>query len=190
MMLNFNSLYTNCKFNLQFVMNEVSTLWHTPYFISKIGADTEGSFFKKYMEENGVECHFPSPTENMGIPQVLTLITPDGKRTFISFDDVATTFSANDYNFDLLHKTNFLYLNGYSLVSKSTPKSFVKAGVALRHRGGHVTFNIGDIGYYTTQKNDVDAILNTCDSIICNAEEARILYGEKDTPENLAKKND
>ncbi len=170
------------------VAHVMATLGHDSHFISKIANDPEGHYFKKHMEEHGVQCHFPAPTENMGSSQVLTFITPDSERTFLSFDDVSRTFSADDYDFDLLHTTNFLYLDGYCFVSKTTPQSFVKAAVAVRHRGGHVTFNIGDIGYYETQKDNVIAVLNTCDSIICNANEARILFGPNDDNATLAQK--
>lgn len=169
------------------VTHVMSALGHQPHFISKIGADPEGAYFKKYMEENGVKCHFPAPSENMGSSQVFTFITPDGERTFLSFDDVAKTFTSADYDFDLLHQTNFLYLDGYCLVSRSTPQSFVEAANAARHRGGHVTFNIGDIEYYTTQKDDVTAILNSCDSVICNANEARVMFGDNDDLSILAR---
>lgn len=170
------------------VTHVMSALGHQAHFISKIGADAEGAYFKKYMEENGVECHFPAPSENMKSCQVLTFITPDRERTFMSFSKVATSFTFADYDTDLLNTTHFLYLDGYCLVSKSTPQSFVEAANAVRHRGGHVTFNIGDIEYYKTQKDDITAILNSCDSVICNANEARVMFGDNDDLSILARK--
>lgn len=170
------------------VAHVVAALGHNSHFISKIGVDEEGAVFKKHMEDNGVQCHFPTPMDDVGTCQVLTFITPDSERTFLSFDAVASTFTAEDYDFDLLHETRFLYLDGYCFVSKGTPDGFLKAAVAVRHRGGHVTFNIGDLGYYATQKNKIDALLNVCDSIICNLSEAQALFGKDDNAETLAKK--
>lgn len=170
------------------VAHVISALGHHSHFISKIGNDADGVVFKNHMESNGVTCHFPPPTQNMGTCQVLTFITPDSERTFISFDDVAATFSSADYDFDLLHQTNFLYLDGYCFVSEGTPQGFVKAAVAVRHRGGHVTFNIGDLGYYSTHKDSIDALLNVCDSIICNFSEAKALFGQSDDITSLAQK--
>ena len=133
------------------VTHVMSALGQDAHFISKIGADAEGAYFKKYMEENGVECHFPTPSQNMRSCQVLTFITPDRERTFLSFDDVAKTFTLADYDFDLLDKTNFLYLDGYCFVSKATPQGFVKAADTVRHHGGHVTFNIGYCTFHNTK---------------------------------------
>lgn len=170
------------------VAHVVSALGHNSHFISKVGSDEDGAIFKNHMETNGVACHFPAPTLNIGTCQVLTFITPDSERTFLSFDAVAATFAATDYDFDLLNTTNFLYLDGYCYVSKGTPQGFIKAAVAVRHRGGHVTFNIGDLGYYATHKNDIDDLLNACDSIICNLSEAKALFGPNDDINILAQK--
>lgn len=164
------------------VAHVMSALGHNAHFIGKIAADSEGAYFKKHMEENGVICHFPPADASRGTSQVLTFITPDSERTFLSYDSVSTTFTSSEYDFDLLNQTNFLYFDGYCFVSPHAPQAFVKAGVNVRHRGGHVTFNIGDLGYYTTQKNNVESVLNVCDSIICNLSEAQTIFGEeKDT---------
>ena len=149
-------------------------------FISKIAADPEGLYFKRHMEENGVVCHFPTPTLSQGSSQVFTFITPDSERTFLSFDSVAIDFSSADYDFDLLQKTNHLYLDGYCLVSPASREGFVKASKLVLENGGHVTFNIGDGGYATTQKDAVNDILNACDSIICNITEADVMFGQYD----------
>lgn len=172
------------------VAHVMSALGHESHFISKIGADAEGTAFHNHMEENGVTCHFPSTMPHRSTSQILTLITPDSERTFLSFDDVTKTSSADDFDFDLLRATDFLYLDGYCFVSPHTAQAFVKAGVAVRHRGGHVTFNIGDAEYYTTQKDNITAVLDVCDSIICNMAEARVLFGSQDpdTAASLAQK--
>ena len=49
-----------------------------------------------------------------------------------------------------------------------------------------MTFNIGDLGYYATHKDDIDALLNICDSVICNLDEAKELFGQEDDILTLA----
>lgn len=176
----FQSIPGGAGANVAHVMASLSDQKQPIHFISKIAADPEGLSFKKHMEENGVVCHFPVPSSPTGSSQVLTFITPDSERTFLSFDDVAIGFSSADYDIALLDKTDFLYLDGYCLVSPSSREGFVKASNLVRKNGGHVTFNIGDGGYAITQKDAVDDILNACDSMICNITEADVMFGKYD----------
>lgn len=168
------------------VAHVVSALGAPAHFISKAANDAEGISFKRHMTENGVECHFPETTKKDGSSQVLTFITPDSERTFLSFDDVAIGFSADDYDFGLLNTTQYLYLDGYCMVSPHTREGFIKAAEAVRKNGGHVTFNIGDVGYFTTKRETVDEIINACDSMICNADEATTIFGKQKTIQEIA----
>jgi len=160
------------------VAHVISALGGNSHFISKIGDDDEGYEFQSHMEENGVTCHFPPPCPPpLGSTIVLTLITSDSERTFVSYDNAARTMKYEDYAPDILNKTNFLYLDGYSFCSPHTGKSFLKVASEMRQAGNHVTFNIGDISYYATDKTEIDMLLSECDSIMCNEMEAETIFG-------------
>lgn len=170
------------------VAHVISSLGGDSHFISKIGDDPEGHYFKKHMEDNGVICHFPAPCPApLGSTIVMTLVTPDKERTFVSYDVAARTMTYDDFDILLLQKTDYLYLDGYSLCSPHTGSSFLKAAQLMRQSGKHVTFNVGDISYYSTDKSAIDSILSTCDSFICNENEARIIFGETSTIDSLAR---
>ncbi len=164
------------------VAHVISALGGESHFISKIAADPEGLSFKKYMEENGVACHFPpaSPAELGGSSIVVTLLTNDGERTFISYDVIAKTFSSDDYDFDIIRASNILYLDGYSFCSDKTGESFIKAARANTESGGTTIFNLGDLSILEANPKEIANLLPYCSGMICNYTEARVLFGSPD----------
>jgi sugar/nucleoside kinase (ribokinase family) len=169
------------------VAHVISALGGNAYFISKIGDDTEGHYFKKNLEENGVPCHFPAPCPSpLGSTIVITLVTPDSERSFISYDVAARTMNYDDYDSALLNSTDYLYLDGYCFCSPQTGESFLKAAKEMRQAGKHVTFNIGDISYYRSNKSEIDILLQHCDSIMCNEAEAETIFGNHSSIDLLA----
>lgn len=173
------------------VAHVISALDGNAHFISKIAADSEGLNFQKSMEENGVQCHFPpaSPAE-LGSPQVPSLITPDGERTFVSYDGVAFTFSADDYDFDLIKKSAILYLDGYSFCSDKTGEGFIKAAKANTQAGGKTIFNLGDLSILETNPDAIAALIPHCTGMICNYTEARILFDATDVDTLITRMKD
>lgn len=163
------------------VAHVISALGGESHFISKIAADPEGLNFKQHMEDNGVTCHFPpaSPAE-LGSPQVPSLITPDGERTFVSYDGVAFTFSSDDYDFDIIRASNILYLDGYSFCSDKTGESFIKAARANTESGGTTIFNLGDLSILEANPKEIANLLPYCSGMICNYTEARVLFDSPD----------
>lgn len=169
------------------VAHVIAALGGEAHFISKIGDDTEGHAFEADMKENGIACHFPPPCPApLGSTIVMTLITPDSERTFVSYDVAARTMDYNDYDTALLKKTDYLYLDGYCFCSPHTGKSFLRVAEEMRQTGKHTTFNIGDISYHDTNKAEITAILSACDSIMCNQMEAETIFGRFPTTEKLA----
>jgi sugar/nucleoside kinase (ribokinase family) len=163
------------------VAHVVAALGGNAHFISKIAADTEGLNFKTHMEENGVICHFPPPSPaHLGSSQIPSLITPDGERTFVSYDGVAFTFSADDYDFDLIRKSDILYLDGYSYCSSYTGEGFVKAASENRLNGRKTIFNLGDLSILEANEKDVNTLMNECAGMICNYVEAKVIFNSED----------
>lgn len=170
------------------VAHVVSSLGGEAHFISKIGDEDEGHAFKLHMEASGVTCHFPAPCPApLGSTIVITLVTPDGERTFVSYDVAARTMNYDDYDTALLKKTDYLYLDGYCFCSPHTGASFLKVAQEMRQAGKHTTFNIGDVSYHDTYCTEIDAILSVCDSIMCNRIEAETIFGTFPTLDQLAK---
>lgn len=166
------------------VAHVISALGGTSHFISKVANDEEGTSFVRHMEANGVTCNFPPiSSAELGSPQVATLITPDGERTFVSFDGVAHDFSDKDYDFPLIETSAVLYLDGYCFSSPYTPESFIKAAQANRKSGGTTFFNLGDLSILEKNPDQVAKLLQNCNGIICNYPEARILFGTDDPHE-------
>ena len=171
------------------VAHVVAALGGMSHFISKIGSDRAGAIFQKNMEDNGVTCHFPPPSQDDKISsQVLTLITPDGERTFASFDEVARTMTFDDFDTDILARTSVLYLDGYCYCSPHTPDSFVRAAENVRATGGHAVFNVGDLSNYEANTAAIDKLLSVCDGLTCNMPEAEAFFGKQSSTLSLVEK--
>lgn len=169
------------------VAHVISALGGQPHFISKIAEDATGLAFRNSMEDNGIKCHFPAPApSHLGSTLVITLVTPDRERTFVSYDVVARTFTFADYDTELLDRTKYLYLDGYGFCSPDTGNAYIKAAAIVRSRNGHVTFNVGDISIYEDNPQAVNDVLDACDSIMCNTAEAGAFFGKFDNIRQMA----
>lgn len=160
------------------VCHVISALGGDPHFISKIAADPEGIAFLQSSKEAGITCHFPPPLPaNMGSTQVLALITPDGERSFVSFDGASRTFSQTDYDFNLIAQSAYLYLDGYCYSAPATAEGYIAATMAAKAAGCQTIFNVGDLSLYETNREDIDKLLDVCESVICNRTEAEAFFG-------------
>ena len=161
------------------VAHVIAALGGESHFISKIAADDEGLSFRAYMEDHGVTCHFPPPSPaEMGSPQVPTLVTPDGERTFASYDGVGLTFAASDYDMNHIRASDYIFLDGYCFSSPHTGEGFLMAANLALEQGHNVTFNVGDLSNYEANTATIDHLLSLVTSVTCNQAEALAFFGE------------
>ncbi|MEK7802260.1 MAG: adenosine kinase [Pseudomonadota bacterium] len=160
------------------VCHVISALGGESHFISKIAADPEGLSFLQSSENAGITCHFPPPLPaTMGSTQVLALITPDGERTFVSFDGASRTFDQTDYDFNVITQSTYLYLDGYCYSAPATAEGYIAATKAAKAAGCQMIFNVGDLSLYETSRDAINNVLAICDSVICNRPEAEAFFG-------------
>ena len=69
-------------------------------FIGKIGRDAYGRFFREDMERNGVQTLLIEGEQASGC--AMTMITPDGERTFGTFLGAAATLCAEELSAETL----------------------------------------------------------------------------------------
>ncbi len=165
----------------------LSALGSNVSFLSKIAHDTEGLSFLKNTKEVGIISGIYEQTGTpLCSPQVLCFITPDGDRTFASYNGVALDYGFEHMSKDLLEQTDVLYLDGYTLCSSKIPEAFLKAAEIVHSRNGLTCLNVGDRSLIDMHEQTIRKLLESCDGFICNLAEAQALYGPNKTTEEIA----
>jgi sugar/nucleoside kinase (ribokinase family) len=80
-------------------------------FVGKVGRDSTGDFFEAALGNLGIEPHVFRGTEHSGC--CVSLVSPDGERTLVTFLGAALELSAAEITPDLFHDSDCLYLEGY-----------------------------------------------------------------------------
>lgn len=93
-------------------------------FIGKIGQDSYGRFYKEDMESNGVVTYLQE--SNIASGCAMTMITPDGERTFGTYLGAAATLSVEDLHPDMFYGYDMLHIEGYLVQDPKLIRKAVK----------------------------------------------------------------
>ena len=147
-------------------------------FLSKIGKDEVGEFFKKQMTDSHVKPQLLTTETPSG--RVMALVTPDGERTFATCLGAAAEMCANDINPELFEGWNIFYVEGYLV---SNPSMLRKAISTAKDQGMTIAI---DLASYNVVEESRDFLLelikNYVDIVFANEKEAFALTGME--PEN------
>ncbi len=80
-------------------------------FIGKIGHDSYGKFYRKALENHGIQTHLIEGDIASGC--AMTLITPDGERTFGTYLGAAATLTAEELSPQMFNGYDLLQIEGY-----------------------------------------------------------------------------
>lgn len=154
----------------------VAFLGGKPRFLGSVGRDSFGDFLSNHFKALGVNTklqrhHFPTG-------RALTLVTPDGQRTFLVHLGAANQISFPLRDKKYLSNSKIIHLEGYQLAS---PLKNVLESIAQIARQNEVRVSID-----VSSANIIDAnqkiflkfIDNHCDIVFANEDEARALTGK------------
>jgi len=157
-------------------------------FLGKIADDPEGRAFEKSMTDIGIETRLQVETAgNIGSTQVICLRTPDGDRSFVTYQGVAETIRPNDIDFDIVAKSHIVYFDGYTMYSPHALDIFMNAADTVRRKRGLSVFNPGDLSIATLYTDKIGTLIKNIDMVICNLAEANAIFGTE-TLQNAAQK--
>ena len=134
-------------------------------FIGKIGRDAYGRFFREDMERNGVQTLLIEGEQASGC--AMTMITPDGERTFGTFLGAAATLCAEELSVEMFEGYDILHIEGYLVQDTSL---ILRAVQLAKEAGLSVSF---DMASYNVVKD------NYVDILFANEEEALAYTGEE-----------
>ena len=142
-------------------------------FLSKIGNDEVGAFFKKQMVETNVKPQLLTSTTPSG--RVIAMVTPDGERTFATCLGAAAEMRADDIRPELFDGWDIFYVEGYLVAN---PSMLRKAIETAKAKG--MTIAIDMASYNVVDENRdfmLDLINNYVDIVFANEKEAFALTG-------------
>lgn len=142
-------------------------------FLSKIGTDEVGAFFKKQMVETNVKPQLLTSTTPSG--RVIAMVTPDGERTFATCLGAAAEMRADDIRPELFNGWDIFYVEGYLVAN---PSMLRKAIETAKDKG--MTIAIDMASYNVVEESRefmLDLINNYVDIVFANEKEAFALTG-------------
>ena len=153
--------------------------------LGKIGKDPMGKFYINAMNERDVSLvmiESETPTA-----QLLALVTPDGERTFRTFQGASVEMGKSDLKKEFFAGVRLLHVEGYSLFNGDLAESAMKMA---KEMGCKISFDLASFEIVRAFKPTIMHLLqNYIDIIFCNEFEARELTGlsEEKTSDFLAK---
>lgn len=150
-------------------------------FLSKIGKDEVGEFFKKQMIDCNVKPQLLTTDTPSG--RVIAMVTPDGERTFATCLGAAIEMGPDDIHPDLLEGWDIFYVEGYLVAN---PPLLEKALDTAYAKGMTIAM---DMASYNEVQKHRDLVLrlleDRLDIVFANEQEAQVLTGLEDPEEAL-----
>jgi len=143
-------------------------------FMGKAGNDAYGDFYLKEMTDLDIELHLFQ--ENTFSGTAITLITPDGERTFCTYLGAAADMQKEDLDSAVFEQYTHLYIEGYLVQNHELIETALAMAKALK-----MTI-ILDLASYNVVASDREFIQGLTDRYVdilfANEEEAMALTGK------------
>ena len=165
----------------------LASLGGTAAFVGKVADDELGAVYKGSMEKLGIP--FISGYDTTGTPtgRCLIAVTPDAERSMATFLGAAGNITVDDIEMKDIESAAIVYFEGYQFDAPHARKAFIKA-CEMAHKAGRKTaLTLSDVGVVERNRDNlVEVIRDHVDLIFANEDEARALFGNHDTPAQLA----
>lgn len=142
--------------------------------IGKIGCDSYGSFYRHDMENSGVAVHLLEGNLPSGC--AMTLITPDGERTFGTYLGASATLTAEELHRSMFEGYDLLHIEGYLV---QDPALIRRAVELAKEAGLRISL---DLASYNVVRENYDffheLIPNYIDIVFANEEESLAYTGK------------
>jgi sugar/nucleoside kinase (ribokinase family) len=150
-------------------------------FIGTIGRDPLGDFFRKDLIESGIEPILTVSNSKTG--RAISLVTPDGERTFATFLGAAIELGAEQLNSRDFANYDHLHIEGYLLPNHQ----LVEASLDLAKKN-NLTVSL-DLASYNVVETNLDflkqILKRNIHIVFANEDEARVFSGQTDPDKAL-----
>ncbi len=143
-------------------------------FIGKVGTDKTGDFFVQALENLGIEPFIFRGRERSG--RCVSLISPDGERTMVTFLGAALEMRAEEVTADIFKGYDCLYIEGYLVQDHALILGAVRTAKAcgLKVAIDLASFNVVEANLEFLRSLVQDYV----DIVFANEDEARAFTGE------------
>lgn len=162
------------------VASIIRALGGSAAFQGKAGGDAYADLVIGDMKARGVETYLPLSDKDFQTSQIACLATPDGDRTFASYDGASKTLTKDDLNIEMLQRSTITYLDSYTMIAPGAPDAFLKAIAASQEAGFFSCLNPCDVTVIQNQPEKMRRIADNVSMMICNLHEAQALLGNMD----------
>ena len=140
-------------------------------FMGKAGNDIYGNFYLKEMTDLDIELHLIQ--ENMFSGTAITLITPDGERTFCTYLGAAAGMRKTDLRASVLEQYSHLYIEGYLVQNHELIETALAMAKSLQMT---TIFDLASYNVVASDKEFIQSLIDRyVDILFANEEEAMAL---------------
>lgn len=144
--------------------------------VGTVGKDSFGEFFGKDLKDNGIIPLLEYGTANTG--RAISLVSPDGERTFATYLGAAVELPANRLKATLFHGYDHLHLEGYLVPNQQLVES---AFILAQQCGMTVSLDLASYNVVEANLDFLRLITAKYKPIVfANEEEARAFTGHVD----------
>lgn len=141
-------------------------------FIGKISDDECGRVFKKSMHDLGIS-YTTAPCDNGdGSTQIFTIVSADGERSFAAHYGASHVIDENDVSEEDIIASALLLIDGYMLMSNNGFNVLKKAVLLAKKHNRIIAFLPSDLSVIDEKRAETDYMVEHCDFLICNEEQA------------------
>jgi sugar/nucleoside kinase (ribokinase family) len=140
-------------------------------FIGKAGNDVYGDFYLKEMTDLDIELHLIQ--ENTFSGTAITLITPDGERTFCTYLGAAADMRKTDLHPSIFKQYTHFYIEGYLVQNHELIEAALTMAKSLQMT---VILDLASFNVVTSDKEFIQSLIDRyVDILFANEEEATAL---------------
>ena len=145
-------------------------------FIGKVGEDTTGEFYEQALRNCGVMPYILRSKHKSG--KCVSLISPDGERTFVTHLGAALDLRAKDIDASIFDNYDCLYVEGYLVQDHDLIRSTIEKA---KTRGLKVAIDLASFNVVEENRDFLrDIVERYVDILFANEDEAHAFTGEQE----------
>ncbi len=146
-------------------------------YMTMLGNDDNGRFYAGEFSELGIELS-AEYLDNEPTGTCLVLITPDSERTMYTCLAATSHFRKENLNGELIAKSKWLYIEGYSFSQDHTTDAIYEAVQTAKNNGAKVSVTFSDVFVTQVFRDQLMNVVKQSDLVFCNENEALAFSGK------------
>lgn len=154
----------------------VGKLGGQAHFVGKCGKDDTSVFYRRELEKSNVHPYLIESDAPTG--RVLSVITPDAQRTFLTCLGASALMLPEEITPDRFKGSAIVHLEGYLIFNKDL---ILSALASAKKAGALISLDMASYTVVEQEKDLLDQIIKEyVDILIANEDEARVFTGDRD----------